>query len=187
MSSDVEVGTVNLSEWPEIVSISKKLVLGEQLNEIEKQWIVELAEVSGWNYDDVINELKNLDKDPSLRAEKYKESFEKYYREAIELKEKGDNRQAAEKIWGAITTLIKLYAAKQGIPIIHWSIAKLDRFVENNVREEYRRLFRDLLDKGHILHEHFYEGNLSDEGFKSRWEEIVELLKRAKEIVYNEK
>jgi hypothetical protein len=34
---------------------------------------------------------------------------------------------------------------------------------------EYKELFRDLLDKAHILHEHFYEAHLSNEGFGERW------------------
>ena len=67
---------------------------------------------------------------------------------------------------GAVTALIKFYAAARGIPIVHWSIGKLDYFVENNVEKKYRKLFRDLLDKAHMLHEHFYEGHLSFRGFE---------------------
>ena len=59
--------------------------------------------------------------------------FEEYYKEAKELKEKKDYKQAGEKIWGAITALIKLYAGKRGIRVTAWTHAKLYDFVDNNV------------------------------------------------------
>ena len=171
-------------EWPEVVAISMKLVHEEGLDERDKLWIKELAAASGWSVDDIVEELKNLDADPSERVERYKSLFEGYYREALEYKEKGDTRQAGEKIWGAVTALIKLYAAVKGIPTIHWSIGKLDDFVENNVENRYRKLFRDLLDKAHVLHEHFYEGHLSLKGFEERWKEVIELIEKVKSIVF---
>jgi len=170
-------------EWPEVVDISMKLVREEELDERDKLWIKELAAASGWSTDDIVDELKNLDADPSERVERYRALFEDYYKEALEHKERGDTKQAGEKIWGAVTALIKLYAATKGIPIIHWSIGKLDNFVESNVENRYRKLFRDLLDKAHMLHEHFYEGHLSLRGFEERWKEVVELIEKVKKIV----
>jgi len=49
--------------------------------------------------DDVVDEIKNVDKEPSSRIEKYQKMFEEYYNEAKELEKKGDRRQAGEKIW----------------------------------------------------------------------------------------
>lgn len=172
-------------EWPEVVDISMKLVHGEELDERDKLWIKELAAASGWIADDMVEELKNLDADPSERVERYRSLFEGYYREALEYKKKGDTKQAGEKIWGAVTALIKLYAAVKGIPVIHWSIGRLDDFVENNVEDRYRKLFRNLLDKAHVLHEHFYEGHLSLRGFEERWKEVIELIEKVKSIVFH--
>jgi len=50
---------------------------------------------------------------------RYRMLFEKYLEEAKRRKEAGDTEQAGEKLWGAITALIKLYAAKKGVPIVH--------------------------------------------------------------------
>jgi len=44
--------------------------------------------------------------------------------------DRGDTRQAGEKIWGAVRALIKLYATIKGTPDHPWSISRLDRFVE---------------------------------------------------------
>ena len=38
--------------------------------------------------------------EPSVRAGRYRELFERYYGEALRLAEEGDTRQAGEKIWG---------------------------------------------------------------------------------------
>ncbi len=171
-------------EWPEVYRIAEKLKRGEALSKDEELWIREIAEVVGWDDKDVINDLKNVDADPSERVEKYAELFEKYYEEAKKFKKAGDTRQAAEKLWGAITALIKLYAAKKGIPIIHWSRGKMEKFVTNSVKQEYKKLLRDLLDKGHILHEHFYESHLDPKTFEERWEELIQLLEKAKKIVF---
>jgi len=172
-----------IREWPEVVVISEKLLSGVELGDREKIWIEELARATGWRISDIINELKNIDVDPSERSEGYRELFKEYYEEAQQHKTRGDTRQAAEKLWGAVTALVKLYASLKGMPVTHWSLSRLDKFVENNVEEEYKKLFRDLLDKAHILHEHFYEGYLSSEGFEARWREVIELIERAREVV----
>lgn len=171
-------------EWPEVISIFKKLSLGKRLSEHDKLWINELAEATGWAPDHIIDEIRNLDIDPSERAKRYRELFEQYYREALIYKGKGDTRQAGEKIWGAVVALIKFYAAVRGVFISHWSRGKLDKFITNNVRQEYREHFRNLLDKAHRLHEHFYEGDLDEKSFKERWEKLMELLENVKKIVF---
>lgn len=42
---------------------------------------------SGWDEEDLKEDLMNLDKDPTEREERYYELFEKYYEEVINLKE----------------------------------------------------------------------------------------------------
>lgn len=131
----------------------------------------------------MIEELENLGVDPSERVERYRELFEEYYREALEHKTRGDTRQAGEKIWGAVTALVKLYATLKGVFIDHWSLSRLHRFVESNVEVKHRKLFMDLLDKAFILHIHFYEAHLGPEGFEERWREVVNLIEKVKEVV----
>jgi len=170
-------------EWPEIFEIILKLKNGMELSPLEKMWIEELAKAGGWSQEDVIEDLRHFDDPSSLRAERYRGLFEKYLREAVKLREESDTQQAAEKIWGAVTALIKLYATLKGIPIVYWSRGRMDSFITNNVEPEYRRLFRDMLDKGQRMHEHFYEANLDPKTFEERWEELIELLEKAKRIV----
>jgi len=173
-----------LREWPEVVEISAKLVRGERLDEMDKLWIREVAEATGWGVDDVIEEFKSLDVDPSERVERYRSLFETYYREALAHREKGDTRQAGEKMWGAVIALIKLYAATKGIYVSHWNLPKLYYFVENNVEVKYRNTFMKLLNQAFVLHTHFYEAHLSSTAFEIQWEEVVKLVEEVREIVF---
>jgi len=170
-------------EWPEIVAIYTKLIRGEGLDEHERLWVKELAEASGWSINDMVEELKNLDIDPSERVDVYGTLFEKYCREALERRKIGDTCQAGEKIWGAVTALVKLYATLKGVYIAFWSLKKLYSFVEKNVEEKHRKLFRDLLDKAFVLHTHFYEAHLDPEAFEERWKEVVSLIEKVKETL----
>jgi len=173
-----------LREWPEVVEVSAKLLRGEKLDKRDELWIREVAEAAGWSVNDVVEEFKNLDADPSDRVEWYKSIFESYYREALAYKEKGDTKQAGEKMWGAVTALVKLYAAAKNIFISHWSLSKLYSFVENNVEERYRGIFADLLNEAYVLHIHFYEGHMGSTAFERQWRRVVELVETAKQVVY---
>ncbi|MCL7398608.1 MAG: PaREP1 family protein [Thaumarchaeota archaeon] len=170
-------------EWPEIVKIMGKLSRREKLTEKDEMWVNGLAEATGWDRDAILDELMNMVVDPSERAKRYKELHKEYFEEAKKLKEKGDLRQAGEKLWGAVTALIKLYAAIKNVFIPHWGRGKIDNFIASNVEDKYKDLFRSLLDNAEALHENFYEGDLSDEAFEERWKKILELLKTAREII----
>lgn len=169
-------------EWPEVVNIARKLIARKSLSRQDEHWINELAEAVGWSKDDIIDELINMDILPSERAVKYRKLFEEYYAKAQEFKRKGDTKQAAEKLWGAVTALIKLYAANKGVFVAHWSIGKLDNFITNNVEEKYKKAFRDLLDKAKAFHEHFYEGYMDEKTFEERWKEIMKYIKEVVRI-----
>ncbi len=170
-------------EWPEIYGIIKKLATGEELSKQDELWLSELAGVSGWDREDVIDDLMNLNIDPSRRAERYLSLFRKYYSEALDFAKQRNTTQAGEKIWGAVTSLIKYYAAIKNVPMMHWSRSRLERFITNQLPKNQRKLFRRLLDKAHVLHEHFYERHLDDETFRERWRELLDLIKRAKKII----
>jgi hypothetical protein len=94
-------------EWPEIIKIAEKLGRREKLTDRDRMWVEGLAEATGWDRKDVVDELANIAVNPSGRAKRYKQLHETYFEEAEKLKEKGDFRQAGEKLWGAVTALIK--------------------------------------------------------------------------------
>ena len=52
-------------------------------------------------------------------------------------------------------------------------------------RGKNKKIFRELLYKGQILHFNFYEDNLSEEGFKETFNEVVKLIEEAKKVVYS--
>jgi hypothetical protein len=165
------------------VKIAGKLSRREKLTEKDEMWVNGLAEATGWDRDAILDELMNMVVDPSERAKRYKELHKEYFEEAKKLKEKGDLRQAGEKLWGAVTALIKLYAAIKNVFIPHWGRGKIDNFIASNVEERYKDLFRSLLDNAEALHENFYEGDLSEKVFEERWEKTLKLLEAAREII----
>lgn len=182
-SYSVHVLSEIANDWPEVKEIAEKLSLGGKLTGKDELWINEITEATGWSREAIIDELKNIDVDPSKRTEKYRELYEEYLRDAIKFKEEGDNKQAGEKLWGAVTALIKLYAAIKNIPILHWSRGRIEKFITNNVEEKYKPLFRNLLDKTQVFHEYFYEAHLDDKTFEERWKEAVKLLDKTKELI----
>jgi len=103
-----------LREFPELVPLMEKLIESKPLDEVDKSNLRELVEATSWSFEDVVDDLKNVWRDPSERVDKYRSMFEKYYGEALELVDK-DSQQAAEKLWGAITALVKLHAALKGV------------------------------------------------------------------------
>ena len=124
-------------EWPEVFELHVKLNMGSELDEKSVGWLEELSKACGWDLEDVIEEVGNLNVDPSERVDRYRLLFENYYGRALEYKERGDTRQAGEKMWGAILALIKLYASLKRVPVIHWSRGKVDSFITDNVEVRY--------------------------------------------------
>jgi len=180
--------------WFEIVRIYDKLRREETLSPLDMDWIEEISKETGWSPDAVMDEIKNFDKEPSSRVEKYQKTFDEYYKEAKELRDKKDYRQAGEKLWGAITALIKLYSAKKGISIEVWDHAKLFRFVSNNVSDglitlpdgskiSLRKAFYNLLSNGNVLHKNFYENDLDEKSFDEYFNTVTEPIDAIKKIV----
>ena len=170
-------------EYPEIVELRDKLLRKEPFNRRDEWNLKELCEATGWDKDDVKEELANIDKDPVEREKVYADLFSKYYEGARRLKEKGDDVQAAEKLWGAITALVKVYSCKKGVFVAHWGRGKLHKFVEENVEEAFREKFSDLLTFGGELHEHFFERHLPRRKFDRRWNQCIRLIDELKERV----
>jgi hypothetical protein len=175
--------TYLVEEWPEVLKVVGKLVRGEELSQGDEEWIREVSEACGWEKEDIVDELRNIFADPSAKAERYRKLFKEYLAKALEYKERGDFKQAGEKLWGSALALIKFYASLKNVPIVVWSLSKVERFIANNVAESDRRLFRDLLDKTFPLHSSFYEGELAPEVFEQRWGEALDALERVRRVV----
>jgi hypothetical protein len=172
-----------LYEFPELFALVGKLVEKKPLDETDEANLRELAGATGWSVDDVVDDLRNGWGDPLGRVDRYREMFETYYREALELVDK-DSQQAAEKLWGAVTALVKLHASLKRVFFAWWDHGKLYNYVTHNVEEEYRELFYGLLMTGRELHRYFYEGDLDRDTFINFWNKAVELLEEAREVVY---
>lgn len=167
-----------IREWPEVAALHNKIISKEELDKHDKLWISEIAEATGWDEEDVIEEVMNLGADPSERVKNYKTLYEKYLREASNLKEKGELEQAGEKLWGATVALIKYYASIKGLFISHWSRSKLDSFITSNVEQQYREMFRAALDKAQAFHEYFYEGVPDKRTFEERWSDTIKHIEQ---------
>jgi len=174
---------VYLSKWPEVVRIHEKLVKGQNLSSLDKQWIKELVEETGWSVDEVMDEIKNLDKDPSTRVDKYQKIFEDCYMKAKELREKKRNRQAGEKLWGAVIALLKLYASKRGIPLIPWDSESLFSLIGYAKEGQTQDAILNLITRAVVLHQNYYECILGRESFQSVFSDTLELIEKFKELV----
>jgi predicted PurR-regulated permease PerM len=116
-------------------------------------------------------------------VEKLQEHVERYYNEALELVSR-DLQQAAEKLWDAITALVKLHVSVKKVFIAEWDHGKLYNYVTHNIEEEHRDLFHNLLAVGEVLHKYFYEGDLDNETFNIFWIKALKLLSEARQVVY---
>ncbi|MEM2363788.1 MAG: PaREP1 family protein [Zestosphaera sp.] len=107
------------TEYPELLQVALKLSLGAVLNERDKEWLREVSEVTGWDLDDVAEELGNMGEDPSTRAERYWRLHEEYLEKVRKRYEQGDFKQAGEKLYGAVLALVKYIAAVKGVAVVH--------------------------------------------------------------------
>ncbi|PUA31226.1 MAG: hypothetical protein B9J98_07160 [Candidatus Terraquivivens tikiterensis] len=75
-------------EWPELLDVFRKLTSEEELSGWDREWLKEVAYASGWDFEDVKEDLRLSNIDPSKRAEWYRELFVKYFNEAREQRKK---------------------------------------------------------------------------------------------------
>jgi hypothetical protein len=172
-----------LREFPELILLVRKFIEEKPLNDIDRFNLNELANAVGWSIEDVSEEFRNIWRDPLDRVDRYKNMFEKYYENAINLIKK-DPQKAAEKLWGAMVALIKLHASLKRVFIAAWDHGKLYNYVTNNIERAHRDLFYNLLTSGEVLHRYFYEEDLDEETFNIFWSKTLQLLDEAKQIVY---
>lgn len=176
-----------LREWPELMQVAERLLNRAELpSGYELEWLRELSSVTGWELDDVAEDLGRVDLDPSERAERYRRLFDKYYSSATDHHSSGDLEQAGEKLYAAVLALVKYHAALRGVPIAHWSRGRVDSYIENNVKGDLRKTLSDLIDKVQRLHEYFYEGCPDEPTCRSKWRGAIELLEQARRKIFEE-
>jgi DNA-directed RNA polymerase beta' subunit len=66
------------SEFPEIASLAIKLSSGESLSDHDKFLLKELSEATGWSIDEIIEELKRIDANPSERVKSIENSLKNF-------------------------------------------------------------------------------------------------------------
>jgi len=169
--------------FPELFPLVEKLIEEKPLDETDEANLRELVGATGWSVDDVVDDLRNGWVDPLGRVDRYREMFERYFSEALELVDR-DSWQAAGRLWGAVTALVKLHASLKGAFVAGWDHGGLYNYVTRNVEEEHRELFYGLLMTGRELHRYFYEGDLDEDTFTYFWKRAVKLLGEAREVVY---
>jgi hypothetical protein len=76
------------SEFPEIASLAIKLSSGESLSEHDKFLLKELSEATGWGIDEIIEELKRIDANPSERVKSIKNSLKGFIKKQLNLLKK---------------------------------------------------------------------------------------------------
>jgi len=116
----------------------------------------EEARKLGLSVEEYVVDLLSQGLDPKERAVEYIEAAEELLREAREELEKGNVRQAAEKVWGSTALAIKAFA--------YWKAGK--RLVSHAELWEFKRVLEDELGEwvsdswnaGNTMHICFYEG-----------------------------
>ena len=171
------------NEFPEIPTLTFKVRSGEPLNNDDMLWLEALARAAGWSVEDIVDEMKNLHRKPSERAERYKELFEKLYREAVNLLEE-DSPQVDEKMWGAAVALIKLYASLKGFPLLPWAHDKLYSYAVRGVEREHRETFKDMVEAVEPGRMYYLKRELNPEALREYRRDALRLIEKAGEIVF---
>ncbi len=135
----------------------------------------------GLTVDEYLVELLSQGLDPEDRAVEYVEAAEELLREAREELEKGNVRQAAEKLWGAAALAVKAYA--------YWREGR--RLSSHGELWEYKRIMaRELGGWVHDawmnaagMHVCFYEGWCAEEDVRDAMERIRRLVEGVAERV----
>lgn len=137
--------------------------------------LVKAAEASGVSLEELLVDRLVEALDPRDRAEAYWAMAEEYLREAREELEKGNLRQASEKIWGAAALAVKALAyEREGRRLS--SHGELWEYVDRLVRETGDESIGDAWRTATAMHVNFYEG-WAPRG------EVERSLRKVKELV----
>lgn len=132
------------------------------------------AQKLGLGLEEYILELALKDLDPSERVRGYIETAKNLLEQAREELEKGDARQAAEKLWGAAALAVKAYAEwRDGLRLTShrelWEYSK-------KLMDELGSWIYDAWMAANGMHTCFYEGWCTEE-------HVEEAVKRIEKLV----
>ncbi|MGK0549459.1 MAG: PaREP1 family protein [Pyrobaculum sp.] len=132
------------------------------------------AEEQGLGLESCLIDVITRDDDPEKASEAYVEASKSLLEEARGELEKGDVRQAAEKLWGAAALAIKAYAAwREGKRLA--SHGELWRY-KDVVAAELGEWVRDAWNAGNAMHTCFYEGWCTKEDVEDSLKKIERLI-----------
>ena len=116
----------------------------------------EEAEKLGVSVDEYLVDLLSQGLDPRDRALEYVETAEELLEEARKELDKGNVRQAAEKLWGATALAVKAYAYRKSEKRLT-SHGELWAYTKDLI-EELGEWANDSWNAGNAMHTCFYEG-----------------------------
>ena len=139
------------------------------------------AEKQGLAPEEYILEAITRDLDPDERAREYIESASALLEQAKKELQKGDLRQASEKVWGACALAIKAHAAaRKGLVLkSHADLWLYKDEVANELGEWIRGAFL-MADS---MHKNFYEGLATAKDVTVALGEVEKLVKAIREVL----
>ena len=141
----------------------------------------EEAEKLGISVEEYLVELLSQDLDPKGRAVEYVEAAEGLLGEAREELGKGNERQAAEKLWGAAALAVKAYA--------YWRDGR--RLTSHEELWEYKRRLEDELGEwvhdawanAAEMHVCFYEGWCAEKDITVAYKRVEKLVREVSALI----
>ncbi|ACB39419.1 PaREP1 family protein [Pyrobaculum neutrophilum] len=129
----------------------------------------------GMSVEEYLVDLLTQGLDPRSRAEEYINAARDLLEQAREELERGDVRQAAEKLWGAAALAVKAYAAwREGRRLAShgelWEYSTV-------LRRDLGRWAADAWNAGNAMHTCFYEGWCRKEHVEDAIEEVGKLVR----------
>ncbi len=136
------------------------------------------AEKQGASLEELVIEAVLGNLDPPERAREYIEAAEELLIQAEQELEKGDIRQAAEKLWGAAALAIKAYASwRDGKRLTSHSELWM---YKNKVKHKLGEWVHDAWMSANGMHTCFYEGWCSEEDVRDALKRIEKLVQEVK-------
>jgi len=141
----------------------------------------EAAEKHGMTPEEYIVDLLTRDLDPKERVREYLEATRSLISQAREELERGDLRQASEKIWDACALAIKAYAlARKGLRLESHRELWL---YKNEVARELGDWVRTAFLKADSTHKNFYEELATREDVEDSLREVEKLVSAISEHI----
>jgi len=143
--------------------------------------IREAAERLGVTLEEYILDLVTRDLDPEERVREYIKAAHNLIAEAREELEKGDLRQASEKIWGACALAVKAHAlARKGLRLESHRDLWL---YKNEMAKELGDWVRAVFRQADSMHKNFYEGLATREDVEDSLKEVEKLVTAINKLI----